>query len=103
MLEKTFTNFDNPNAPWNKDFTKLNLPLPRDPRINIIRYTTIPVDYISLILNDDTVTDFTDCRVHDYPDSIEILTKDNKVITYFHTAIKGYIYTPKSYEPLTDC
>lgn len=105
MMKMTYDNFDNPNAPWSKSktFRNYNLPTPRDPHINPIKYRQISVDFISLILDDNTVTDFTDCRVRDYTDCLEILTKDNNVITYYHHAIKGYTYKIKPYQPHTDC
>ena len=94
-MKRTYDNFDNPNAPWN---VNINTPLGLT-----IKRQLISCDYFSLMLTDDTVSDFTDCRVHETNDSIEILTKDNAMVVYYHHVIKGYTYKLKTYTPHTDC
>ena len=92
-MKQTFENFDNPNAPWNTNRLQI---------ISSIKYNTIACEYFSLMLTDDTVSDFTDCRVHDTTDTVEILTNDNTMIVYYHHAIKGYTYRIKNYPPRTN-
>lgn len=94
MMHKTFENFDNPNAPWNTG-TNPNCGL-------TIKRQLISCEYFSLMLTDDTVSDFTDCRVHETNDSIEILTKDNTMVVYYRHVIKGYTYKLKTYTPRTN-
>ena len=94
-MKKTFENFDNPKAPWNinrntKPFKTTDI------------YDTrnfIGVDYLSLMLTDDTVSDFTDCYVRNGLQGIEIITKDSTVVYYYHHCVKGYTYKRKNSEP----
>ena len=100
MMHKTFENFDNPNAPWNsnsKTFRNYNLPYP------VVKYHTIPCDYISIQFKYCTVSDFTDCHVRDGLEGLEILTNNNKIVYYYHSDLRGYTYKIKNYEPHTDC
>ena len=111
-MEKTFSNFDNPKAPWNyqdtdsaKDYLNYayGYGTNYDQPINAIKFKTIRCDYVSLILDDDTVTDFTDCMVRADISGITILNKDNTVVYYYNRAIKGYTYRAKTYNTHTDC
>lgn len=52
----------------------------------------IKVEYLSLMLTDDTVSDFTDCFIRNGLQGVEIITKDNTVVYYYHQCVKGYTY-----------
>ena len=102
-MNKTYDNFDNPNTPWNTDIHMKKGFCTNPNYVLTLKRQLISCDYFSLMLTDDTVSDFTDCRAHETNDSIEILTKDNTMVVYYRHVIKGYTYKLKTYIPHTDC
>ena len=102
MYHKTFENFDNPNLEAFLHNNRQNIP---DYTLNNTPYKPyeIPCDYFSIMLIDDTVSDFTDCKARDTGIGIELKLKDNTIVFYYHHYLKGYTFKVKNYQPRTDC
>ena len=89
-MEKKSTLYDTPTYNPTNEWTLNNTPF---------KPLTIDCEYFSLMLIDDTVSDFTDCRVRDTGVGIEILKNDNSVVFYYHDYLKGYTFKVQSYHP----